>query len=247
MGGQAPCDTYNGKLFQFQIISSLLCISRQWFNFNKYRTLHWSKESELEAWIPSPPEHCRPYVLLFCPYLAHGSTYIYPAGSNWMVILDAGAAHLLFAARLVQIPLYLISLQCYHYTGNIHTLCQHSGNTTDHTTYPHWIRAGSANSYNVMNSQVNIVNVDKVIAGRRPEIMHCPRPPDPRRRHEDVSTDRLYGVRNCILETTSFGGGGVRKVGQIRGFYFNPGIRERGRHVQGKSLVRLEHVGIIAD
>ena len=62
---------------------------------------------------------------------------------------------------------------------------------------------GNVNSGNVTNSN-NIVNVNKVIADENPEIMQWLSPLDPRRRHQDVRTDRLDGVGNWLLETNEF-------------------------------------------
>jgi len=74
----------------------------------------------------------------------------------------------------------------------------------DHTEYPHSTNTGNVNCYNVTNSHNNIVNVSKVIADENPEITQWLSPLDPRRRHQDVRTDRLDGVGNWLLETSEF-------------------------------------------
>jgi len=72
----------------------------------------------------------------------------------------------------------------------------------DRTAYPHSINTGNVNSYNVTNS--NIVNVNNVIADENPDIMQWLSPLDPRRRHQDVRTDRLDGVGSWMLDTKEF-------------------------------------------
>ncbi|KAG0641820.1 hypothetical protein HOY80DRAFT_999024 [Tuber brumale] len=47
----------------------------------------------------------------------------------------------------------------------------------------------------------NTVNVSKVIADENPETTQWISPSDPRRRHQDVGTDRLDGVVSLLLET----------------------------------------------
>ena len=46
--------------------------------------------------------------------------------------------------------------------------------------------------------------MDRVIADENPEIIRWLSPLDPRRRHQDVCTDRLDGVGNWLLETNEF-------------------------------------------
>jgi len=72
----------------------------------------------------------------------------------------------------------------------------------DHTTYPHSISIGDSNVNcgNVTNSN-NTVNLNKIIADENPEIMRWLSPLDPRRRHQDVRTNRLDSVGNWLLET----------------------------------------------
>ena len=67
----------------------------------------------------------------------------------------------------------------------------------DHTAYPHSINSGNINSHNT-------INVKNVIADENPEIMKWLSPLDPRRRHQDVRTDRLDGVGNWLLQTKEF-------------------------------------------
>jgi len=75
----------------------------------------------------------------------------------------------------------------------------------DNTSYRRSISIGNGNvnCNNVTNSN-NIVNVNKVIADENPEIMRWLSPLDPRRRHQDVRTDRLDGVGDWLLETSEF-------------------------------------------
>jgi len=87
----------------------------------------------------------------------------------------------------------------------------------DGTSYPPSISIGNSNFNcgNVTNSNNNIVNnvtnsnkivkLNKVITDDHPEIMQWLSPLDPRRRHQDVRTDRLDGVGNWLLETREFG------------------------------------------
>jgi len=76
----------------------------------------------------------------------------------------------------------------------------------DHTAYPHSISIGNenVNCNNVTNSHNKIINVNNVIADENPEMMQWLSPLDPRRRHQDVRTDRLDGVGNWLLETNEF-------------------------------------------
>jgi len=64
----------------------------------------------------------------------------------------------------------------------------------DHTEYPHPINTGNVNCYNVTNSHNNTVHIDNVIADENPDIIQWLSPLDPRRRHQDVRTDRLDGA-----------------------------------------------------
>jgi len=95
----------------------------------------------------------------------------------------------------------------------------------DRTAYPHSINTGNVNSYNVTNS--NIVNVNNVIADENPDIMRWLSPLDPRRRHQDVRTDRLDGVGSWMLDTKEFrewrsNEGGVDK--SVLFCYGDPGV-----------------------
>jgi len=74
------------------------------------------------------------------------------------------------------------------------------------TSYPPSISIGNSNFNcgNVTNSN-NIVKLNKVITDDHPGIMQWLSPLDPRRRHQDVRTDRLDGVGNWLLETREFG------------------------------------------
>ena len=67
----------------------------------------------------------------------------------------------------------------------------------DHTAYQHSINSGNVNSYNTLN-------VKNVIADENLEILQWLSPLDPRRRHQDVRTDRLDGVGNWLLQTKEF-------------------------------------------
>ena len=76
---------------------------------------------------------------------------------------------------------------------------------------------GNANCNNVTNSHNKIINVNNVIADENPEMMQWLSPLDPRRRHQDVRTDRLDGVGNWLLQTDEFwewrsNGGGADKA-----------------------------------
>jgi len=75
----------------------------------------------------------------------------------------------------------------------------------DRTAYPPSISIGDGNvdCGNVTNSH-NTVNIKNVIADENPEIMKWFSPLDPIRRHQDVRTDRLYGVGKWLLETNEF-------------------------------------------
>jgi len=75
----------------------------------------------------------------------------------------------------------------------------------DNTLYPRSVSIGNSNVNcgNVTNSN-NIVNVNKGIADENPEIMQWLSPLDPRRRHQDVRSDRLDGVGNWLSETSEF-------------------------------------------
>ena len=75
----------------------------------------------------------------------------------------------------------------------------------DHTAYRRSISFGNdnVNCNNVTNSN-NIFNVNKIMADENPEIMQWLSPLEPRRRHQDVRTDRLDGVGNWLLQTNEF-------------------------------------------
>jgi len=90
----------------------------------------------------------------------------------------------------------------------------------------HSINTGNSNSYNITNSH-NTMNLSQVIADQNPEIMLWLSPLDPRRRHQDVRTNRLDGVGNWFLETGEFqvwrgGEGGADKA--VLFCYGNPGV-----------------------
>jgi len=75
----------------------------------------------------------------------------------------------------------------------------------DNTLCLHSVSIGNSNVNcgNVTNSN-NIVNVNKGIADENPEIMQWLSPLDPKRRHQDVRSDRLDGVGNWLLDTKEF-------------------------------------------
>jgi len=94
------------------------------------------------------------------------------------------------------------------------------------TTDPPSINTGNSNSYNVTNSH-NIINLSQVIADQNPEILRWLSPLDPRRRHQDVRTNRFDGVGNWFLETRQFqawrgGEGGADKA--VLFCHGNPGV-----------------------
>ena len=72
------------------------------------------------------------------------------------------------------------------------------------TTYTPSVNSGNVNSGNVTNSHNNIVNLSQVIADENPEIMRWLSPLDPRRRHQDVRTERFDTVGSWFLETSEF-------------------------------------------
>ena len=85
----------------------------------------------------------------------------------------------------------------------------------DNTLYPHSVSMGnnnvncnntttSNNIFKNVTKNTNTVNINKVIANENPEVMQWLSPLDPRRRHQDVRTDRLDGVGNWLLETGEF-------------------------------------------
>ena len=76
----------------------------------------------------------------------------------------------------------------------------------DGTTYRHSISIGNGNvdCNNITNSLNNTFNVNNTIADENQEIMEWLSPLDPRRRHQDVRTDRLDGVGNWLLGTNEF-------------------------------------------
>ena len=115
------------------------------------------------------------------------------------------------------------------------------------TTSAHSVNSGNVNCSNVTNSHNNIVNLNKVIADENPEIMRWLSPLDPRRRHQDVRTDRFDSVGSWFLETSEFrewrsGESGADKA--VLFCYGNPGV--------GKTFLRsatspLEEGGVITD
>jgi len=98
----------------------------------------------------------------------------------------------------------------------------------DNTLYPPSVSIGNSNVNcgNVTGGD-NIVNVNKGIADENPEIMQWLSPLDPRRRHQDVRSDRLDGVGNWLLGTNEFrewrsNEGGVDK--SVLFCYGDPGV-----------------------
>jgi len=75
-----------------------------------------------------------------------------------------------------------------------------------------------------------IINLNKVITDENLGIMQCLSPLSPRRRHQDVDTDRLDCVRNSHLERNEFGEWRHGENGAIRMPCFATGIREWERH-----------------
>jgi len=101
------------------------------------------------------------------------------------------------------------------------------------TAYTHSANSGNINCNNVSNSHNNIVNLNQVIADENPEIMRWLSPLDPRRRHQDVRTDRFDGAGKWLLETSEFrkwrhGEGRAQKA--VLFCYGNPGV--------GKTILR---------
>jgi len=98
------------------------------------------------------------------------------------------------------------------------------------TAPTHSINSSNTNCNNVANSNNNIVNlnqISQVIADENPEIMGWLSPLDPRRRHQDVRTDRFDGPGSWFLETKEFrewrsGEGGADKA--VLFCYGNPGV-----------------------
>ena len=72
------------------------------------------------------------------------------------------------------------------------------------TTLTPSVNSGNVNCGNVTNSHNNIINLNQVIADENPEIMRWLSPIDPRRRHQDVRTDRFDTVGSWFLETREF-------------------------------------------
>jgi len=95
------------------------------------------------------------------------------------------------------------------------------------TAYTHSANSGNVNCNNVSNSYNNIGNLNQVIADESPEIMRWLSPLDPRRRHQDVRTDRFDSVGSWFLESSEFrewrsGEGGADKA--VLFCYGNPGV-----------------------
>jgi len=89
------------------------------------------------------------------------------------------------------------------------------------------VNSGNVHCNNVMNSHNTILNLNQVIADENPEIMRWLSPLDPRRRHQDVRTNRFDSVGSWFLETNEFGewrsgGGGTEKA--VLFGYGNPGV-----------------------
>jgi len=151
---------------------------------------------------------------------------------DWRVILAVGAAPALFfssAGRESRKPPYRCRSYRYrNYRDSISTRDENFGYPRANMSYPHSVSIGNGNvncgnvtnSNNIVNNVTNgnnIVNVNKVIADENPEIMQWLSPLDPRRRHQDVRTDRLDGVGDWLLETNEFrgwrsNGGGADKA-----------------------------------
>ena len=76
----------------------------------------------------------------------------------------------------------------------------------EHATYSHSVSFGNANvnNNNVTNCHNKIINVNNVIADENTEMMQWLSPLDPKRRHQDVRTDRFDGVGSWLLETNEF-------------------------------------------
>ena len=97
----------------------------------------------------------------------------------------------------------------------------------EYTASAHLVNSGNVNCNNLANSHNNIVNLNQVIADENPEIMRWLSPLDPRRRHQDVRTDRFDGVGSWFLEISEFrewrsGEGGADKA--VLFCYGNPGV-----------------------
>ena len=73
----------------------------------------------------------------------------------------------------------------------------------DRAAYSHSITAENANRSKLTNSH-GIINTDEVKPDEDQEIMKWLSPLDPRRRHQDLRTDRLDGVGNWLLGTNEF-------------------------------------------
>lgn len=81
------------------------------------------------------------------------------------------------------------------------------------------------NCYNITSSYNNVAGV----VNKNLEIMQWSSPIDPRRRYQDVSTDRSGGVGNWLLEINEFRGWVIPS-------YFATGIWEWGRPIWGRHL-----------
>jgi len=97
----------------------------------------------------------------------------------------------------------------------------------EHAEYTNSVNSGNVDCNNVKNSYNNIVNLNQIIADENPEIMQWLSPLDPRRRHQDVRTDRFDSVGSWFLERNEFrewrsGGGGAEKA--VLFGYGNPGV-----------------------
>lgn len=106
--------------------------------------------------------------------------------------------------------------------------------------YPHSINISNSNRYIVTDNHNSIINLNKVIADERPEILRWLSPLDLLRRHQDVRTDRLDGLVIRFYKQTSFGSGicgKMVKVKRIRIYCFVIGIREWKRNFNDMGLV----------
>jgi len=97
----------------------------------------------------------------------------------------------------------------------------------NYTSYQNWIGNDNVNYNNVTNSHNKNITVNNVIADENPEIMQWLSPLDPRRKHQDVRTDRVDGVGDWLLKTKGFwewrsNEGGENK--RVLFCYGNPGV-----------------------
>jgi len=115
------------------------------------------------------------------------------------------------------------------------------------TVHTHSVNSGNVNCNNVSNSHNNIVNLNQVIADENPEIMQWLSPLDPRKRHQDVRTDRFDSVGSLFLESREFrewrsGEGGADKG--VLFCYGNPGV---GKTFLRQATSPREVAGVVAN